>query len=789
MKKTFVFTILFALIFGCENVLSPKSGGSSSKSKASPITSEPESKTDELNSATSGTKDKVQAVFNEIEGGDIDKEIGLEEIKTIISEDQDNATDSELEEIANLLTQVSGESSTNMALLMGLDSIETTEDSIEGLNLVYGQLIDEVDSITAKMDRVLLYYINNVISKYHSTNAARGDVEDIIYYYEERVNDLVSSGAVPGEVFSTYSMLHQILPTASTTLFKEIFPSVELKITSPQYMQLNYTHSLNAFLAENEIINIKESQTIFTSALNNVKWSMDVIEKNNISISDLLNTVSSYYSLFDLSISDTDKKAVLNQTEKRFLEVSNKFQKVVQRYIQANGEKSVHLSQIHPYAKIYINKALINLNRIPFFYNDKSIEADYLAEVESDITKFSGATKRSKASDFIKNYYRVEAKRHLIELSTFKTGVVRDAYSKNILTYHSLMSSLLNSLFYVYDKNISRLDLQNDSNTLDLFQSLGEEYDKLGNKAFKINYCKSGLENCKTKILKAGIYSAPVGSKKRLNLELYGESILFTPLSMIHSNGSDVFLGFTKIENAWIDTNGKDGKTKAIPQSQNKVKFPSFVKVDRKLTSKKPGIILQEHWNYFIVNSNPTHPQAQMKSSPGFSSGKITFNLNRNGSLVNTPLLSSFGGQGGQGSIGLTPAPANTQKIKRKKTANSLKFFKTQIIKKNICTTTVKLMSGDMHYFKFHTEWKYLKNLTKTKTYKMNRGKGGQGGNAGNGTKAVIRGGNIQNFSHLLNAQLMAPGRAGSGGAPGACGHGVWAKFKGAKGAEGKIVE
>ena len=401
----------------------------------------------------------------------------------------------------------------------------------------------------------------------------------------------------------------------------------------------------------------------------------------------------------------------------------------------------------------------------------------------------------------MRNFYNVEIKKHFLEIQSISYGVVEKTDDSRIKVYKSLLSDLLRSLNYFYDKAYTLADLYSSGFSSGLYRELEADYLESRTGTFKKNYCKKSTSNCETLKLSPGIFMSPLAANENgYNLELFGESIYFHPLSMIYAPGMNVYLNFEKIQNAWIDVSGKDGVFTAREKDHIEITVPSIrYRVASKHKKHKPGM---DKYIWRLSGKLSKVPD-QIASGSGSNSGRIEINQSYKGVMVGIPLLVSQGGSGANGGKGLSSRLKKKVKVytgahkKRKRNIGNSQLYKVQIFQKGTCLSKLSYEE-----FTQILVWGYSgsnrqatftiiggESNAKSISKKLNKSRGGRGGNGGNAKRVFVRSGLKHEFEHLLLNQIIAPGNPGKGGPAGDCGYGKGNDYRGVNGKAGVIID
>ncbi len=783
MNKSLMCLVALSVLTSC-GVKKEKS--SSSK----PVTFPQELESEQQNPSAHYSNLSLKELVNKMAQDSESFKNGIPSLRAKLNSRSLDLENKEAYEIANLLSQYSDDTSEKLKLLLGLQDNQTGEDSIAELNQIYLDLLLQDSALSESMESVLVQYLSLSLLKYESQFTTTEDISEIVEYYKNKVQEEATNSSASNS-FEKYSMLYKVVDSSAYDIFQEIFKNIQLNLNSSISSQNAYRELLKEYLLKNNNFNDQTDKRILTSAKRNIEWSSRQDLEDFKSVSNYLESLSNYYSLFDLNQTIVDKSDLQDRINNLYFDIVSNSKPVLTEIILKNDTSHIQNSNLHPYLKVEINRVLIRSNQEPLFTfnNSRVINREFHSQrmrIEED------SSANMESNRFMTNYFDIIAYKHSLELASLKGK--HTSSSQDI--YNSLFSSLIDSLNYLYDKDITKDGLYSDSSmSFNLFDQIENEYQGLEKDTFKISYCKGDADNCPTKTFIPGIYSAPKAFKQFKNIEMYGASIDMHPLALIITKGANISLNFENYNGLWIDTKGRDGQTVSIPQIENRVKFPSFVKMQRNGKRKRGN---KQYYIYDVIVKNGVSPQDQNSATDGVSAGKMTIHTNYKSTITSIPLINISGGRGGNGANGLdAKSPikqtiTNLSSIKIKK--NSPRYnTSSQIVKEGTCKENITLKTGSYgitikkivndHRERTSTTYdtKKVNRLTNT-NYKIYRGKGGNGGNGAQAGSLSSLGPNSQDYDYLLNNTIAIPGKGGKGGAAGNCGSGNAENFKGVDG-------
>ena len=747
------------------------------------------------------TKD-LDALLLSIKEKRIDQNIGLSSLSQLI--DNSQYSDQELKRVAELLTEISGDFEKNLALVMGIENSKLID--IQTLSQVFVSLVADLDNISISTDKVLIKTLVLRNAEYRSQNTQYYPLDEMQEYFDHRIAFLLDNEYSATEIIEDYAMLTDVLPANRSNALINLLPQVELSEDSSISMRMLYTDLLlyglksvkENLINSNPVLLLKNTKT-------NAKWALNNLQKYQGYADESLKIISSYLSSFDqvVKIENLDGKYFSKMVDERTVDIMMPLLEILKTNLREDpfSNDSLKTNSIHPYLKLYVNKAILSEKASTFHYANELLDSYETFETAfyKNLRVFlqKEINYESKKEIFVKNYYNVELKKLFLETKSTFAGIVKENSDERLSIYKDLVKDLVATLNFIYDKDYKITDIKRQHFATNLYEELNLDYELSEHGSFVKNYCRTRT-NCEKVKLAAGIYVIPqMGDQQIYNLQMYGDEIEFHPLSMLLAPGSTVELNFNKISNAWIDVSGFDGETQKLDYEHREIKLPTIKQTLNEKKGDKETTYYNRDWK--LDGNKPAKVKNQLHASKGTSAGKIIINQTQ-GEFNNFQLFASFGGNGANGEKGIST------KLKTNISIN-ISHDQSKIFSKNSCLSQVKLTeviqriknekecrSGPVGRegngnSEEKCEWKTDYNrITKNDiTITINKSRGGNGGDAGNGSNVVVKTAFKSEYSHLLKNHIVAPGKPGMGGAAGECGAGADADFHGIDGKNGEI--
>ena len=754
----------------------------------SPTNSQESSSDEDINNDSTSEEttllDELLAIKDAINNGLLDRREGLEKIAKLIELNKDLERvqkEEEFKDIARVIQSVSGETHENIIFLLGLQKTINSEALVTGgLNYIFMQLEMQHSKISTGVDRVVLAYLGITKNQILASNNEYDSLDAVKDYYFNKIHNLIANEEITAtEVIKKYAQIYDVLNEKDVF---EIFEKYicEIKINNKMSITANklYAALLNKLIYKKLPIIFDEN--LFESAQESALWGLKFYKEHPEELKLALQVTSNYFSLFDKTVLKTSKN-LKEEKENWINEIDERSENVAASLMSLF--KNINLVdleniKIHPYLKLYINKAKFqdSVNNDTIFFEDVSNSLnDFVKEFQYQRVQYNPSIEdralKNEHQQYLNDYYHVEIKRHYLELKSRSHKLIDQNTSKE---YDSLLSSLLSALNYRTSngKTYTLEDLRSKSKKLDLFQGLSQESANQHDRTFSTNYCPS-TRSCKTKVFKAGIYVVPFNDISKINIQLFANKMIFTPLAMIYAPGSNVTINANELQNAWIDTSGLNGMQDGYLDKDRKVIYP-------KGAYKKDGV--KEIWSIETKGLSPQNqPQKPTSIMNGQHAGKIALNFNYDGKLSGAPLLVSRGGHGANGRKGLTAIPVGqgskcqnpiTIINVNEKWKSKEKYIKCERNSLGVleCKKKTRTVTHDTR--------KPIKLLT-------NQSIGGAGGNGGNSQTPQIISAESKIY-HLLKVSVLSPGSGGIAGSNGDCGFNQ--NKKASKGKDGKIA-
>lgn len=723
-------------------------------------------------------------------------ERGLSVLQEQLDKPDLNLEDTEVKEIADLLSTYTYDKEDKLYVVLGLQKNNGSNQTIRGLNEVYLDLDSSRKELSDSSEKILMEYLNTTLLKYEAKYSTSEDISDIAKYYEKKIiKETETSNA--SSVYEKYSSLTKIIPTSSYTIFKKVFKNIKVRKSSSITEHIGYNKILKEYILNQSSFDTSADRIVLSSSKSNLEWANTQYFKKQISATVFLDILSNYFSLFDLEQVVTEKRIFRNDINDIHFSITKQIKPTLAKLLYRIDSEYLKKIRIHPYIKILINKEQMIKGLDPMFDFDNELEINNKFHNERKL--FSGI-KEFEISDnnFMKDYYDILSYRHSIELQTKKLGTINRIDDKMNVTYDKLLASLVSALNFFYDQNLTKeYFYTNTEESNELFQSISNEYEEIESGVFKMTYCRSSVKNCLTKEMLPGIYTAPEGIKKFKEIQIFGAALNMSPMAVILTKGSDILVSMETIEGLWIDTRGMNGKQIGLSKEEQGYTLPEF----KSLSSKVEHSHHRKKWRrWSLQHKEANQLNAHPKSENGKNAGTIKIFANYNFKMTNIPLMVASGGNGADGKEGQTTRLDEEQVYNKIKSvgfrSKHRKYLTTEqgIVEAGSCIDHVELRIGSINLnskqdrYTKKKHWSEKVNVSYRK-FKLNRGKGGDAGNGAKPGSLFLTGPEIEKYDHLFKNLIATPGKGGKGGLAGECGSGDELEYQGLDGVNGESNE